>query len=166
VSPRRFIVRSMALCALAALPAPGSRADVPAPADAQAAQILGRWLPNPPDGLIEISRAADGHYRGQIIGGDTPYRTDDKNPDPAKRTAQLIGRIILQDLTYEGHGRWSGGTIYDPDTGHTYSCNVDLLDANRLKLHGYVLGMSFLGRSQMWTRYSGTDLLLPKVKKP
>jgi uncharacterized protein (DUF2147 family) len=156
----RLVLRCAAWCALAVLPAPGSRA---AEQDAQAAQVLGRWVTDPPDGLIEISRTADGHYQGQIIGGDTPNRTDAKNPDPAKRTAQLIGQIILHDLTYAGHGRWSGGTVYDPDSGHTYACNVDLLDANRIKLHGYVMGMSFLGRSQVWTRHTGTTLLLPKV---
>ena len=41
------------------------------------------------DGIIDISLTADGHYQGKIIGGDSPNRTDAKNPDPARRAAPL-----------------------------------------------------------------------------
>jgi uncharacterized protein (DUF2147 family) len=142
------------------LPEPGSRAA--APPDEQAAQVIGRWLTDPPDGIIEISLAPDGSYQGKIIGGDSPNRTDSKNPDPSKRSTQLLGQPILHGLKYDGHGRWSGGSIYDPDSGHTYSCHLELLDANKLKLRGY-FGVSLLGRTQVWTRYTGTNLVLPKV---
>jgi uncharacterized protein (DUF2147 family) len=133
--------------------------------DSQAAQVIGRWLTDPPDGIIEISVSVDGHYQGRIIGGDSPNRVDAKNPDPARRSAQLLGQLILQDLSYEGHGRWSGGSIYDPDSGHTYSCHLELLDPNKLKVRGF-LGVSLLGRTQVWTRYTGTTLVLPKAGKP
>lgn len=156
----RLAVRCVALCALAVLPEPGSRAATPT--DEQAAPVIGRWLTDPPDGIIEISLAPDGTYQGKIIGGDSPNRTDSKNPDPARRSATLLGQPILHDLKYDGHGHWSGGSIYDPDSGHTYSCHMDLLDANKLKVRGY-LGLSLLGRTQVWTRYTGTSLILPKV---
>jgi uncharacterized protein (DUF2147 family) len=158
----RLVLRGAALCALALLPEPGSRAAAP---DSQAAQVIGRWLTDPPDGIIEISVSVDGHYQGRIIGGDSPNRVDAKNPDPARRSAQLLGQLILQDLSYEGHGRWSGGSIYDPDSGHTYSCHLELLDPNKLKVRGF-LGVSLLGRTQVWTRYTGTTLVLPKAGKP
>jgi hypothetical protein len=109
------------LCALALTPAPGSRA---ASADEQAQRVIARWLTDPPDGIIEISLAPDGTYQGRIIGGNTPNRTDASNPDPAKRSATLLGQT--------------------------------------LKLRGY-LGVSLLGRTQVWTRYTGASLVLPKV---
>jgi uncharacterized protein (DUF2147 family) len=123
-------------------------------------QILGRWLTEPRNGIIEIDVAADGSYQGKIIGGDSPHRTDSKNPDPAKRPAELLGQVILHQMKYDGRGQWSGGSIYDPDTGHTYSCKLELLDENKLKVRGF-LGVSLLGRTQIWTRYTGTSLVLP-----
>ena len=153
------MLRCLGLFALALLPQPGSRA---AAADELAPQIIGRWLTDPPDGIIQISLAADGSYEGKIIGGDTPNRTDSKNPDAARRSAPLLGQLILHQLKYDGHGHWSGGSIYDPDSGHTYSCRLELLEPTKLKVRGF-LGVSLLGRTQVWTRYTGTTLLLPKV---
>jgi uncharacterized protein (DUF2147 family) len=158
----RLILRCVALCALAVLPEPGSRAAAP---DEQSAQLLGRWLTDPPDGIIEIAVAADGSYQGKIIGGDSPDRLDSKNPDQAKRSASLLGQLIMRDLKYDGQGRWSGGSIYDPDSGHTYSVHLELVDANKLKVRGY-LGVSLLGRTTTWMRYTGTSLILPKATKP
>jgi uncharacterized protein (DUF2147 family) len=153
------VLRCLGLCALALLPEPGSRA---AAADEQAPQIIGRWLTDPPDGIIEISLAADGSYDGKIIGGDTPNRIDSKNPDAARRSAPLLGQLILHQMKYDGHGHWSGGSIYDPDSGHTYSCRLELLEPTKLKVRGF-LGLALLGRTQVWTRYTGTMLVLPKV---
>jgi uncharacterized protein (DUF2147 family) len=158
----RLILKCMALCTLAVLPQPGSRAAEP---DAQAAQAIGRWLTDPPDGIIEISLAADGTYQGKIIGGDSPDRIDSKNPDPSKRSQPLLGQAILRGLKYDGQNRFSGGTIYDPDSGHTYHCNLELLEANKLRVRGYI-GVSLLGRTQVWTRFTGASLVLPKSTKP
>jgi uncharacterized protein (DUF2147 family) len=129
-------------------------------ADAQAQQILGRWLTEPRNGIIEIGIAADGSYQGRIIGGNSINRLDSKNPQPAKRSEPLLGQIILQQMKYDAHGQWSGGSLYDPDSGHTYSCRLELLDPDRLKVRGF-LGVSLLGRTQVWTRYTGTSLVLP-----
>ena len=68
--------------------------------------------------------------------------------------------MILHQMKYDGRAQWSGGSIYDPDTGHTYSCKLELLDPNKLKVRGF-LGVSLLGRTQIWTRYTGTSLVLP-----
>jgi uncharacterized protein (DUF2147 family) len=129
-------------------------------ADALEPQILGRWLTEPRDGIIEISVAAEGSYQGKIIGGNSPNRLDSKNPQASKRSELLLGQIILQQMKYDGHGQWSGGSIYDPNTGHTYSCRLELLEPDRLKVRGF-LGVSLLGRTQVWTRYSGSSLVLP-----
>src|SRR5471032_3177130 len=122
--------------------------------------ILGRWLTEPRDGIIEITRAADNTYQGRIIGGNAPHRLDPHNPDPARRQQELLGQTILQGLHRDGEGSWSGGTIYDPDSGRTYKCHIELLDRDRLKLRGFI-GISLLGRSQTWSRYLGTSLVLP-----
>jgi uncharacterized protein (DUF2147 family) len=122
--------------------------------------ILGRWLTEPRDGIIEITRAADNSFQGRIIGGNAPGRLDSHNPDPARRPQQLLGQAILQGLHPDGEGGWSGGTIYDPNSGRTYKCRMELLDGDHLKLRGFI-GISLLGRTQTWSRYRGTALVLP-----
>jgi uncharacterized protein (DUF2147 family) len=134
------------------------------PATVRAAEpggaATGRWLTEPKDGIIEVSLNAAGRLEGRIIGGNSPGRLDAKNPDPAARTQVLRGQLILRDMAADGTGRWTGGTIYDPDSGKTYKCNLELLADGSLKVRGYI-GFSLLGRSQLWTRYTGTTLDLP-----
>jgi uncharacterized protein (DUF2147 family) len=139
---------------LACSAAPAAQADVPSQ------QILGRWLTEPRTGVIEISIAADGSLQGTIIGGDSPNRLDTKNPDSAKRSQRLLGQLILKQMKYDGSGHWSGGTIYDPDSGHIYSCRFELQEPDRLKVRGFI-GLSLLGRTQIWTRFTGSSLVLP-----
>jgi uncharacterized protein (DUF2147 family) len=129
--------------------------------DAQAELILGNWLTARRNGIIQISRSPDGHYQGRIVGGDEPERVDANNPDPTRRTQRLFGQTILRDMNYDGQGRWSGGTIYDPDSGHTYRCRIELRGHDQLRIRGF-LGVSLIGRSQIWTRYLGTSMLLPQ----
>jgi uncharacterized protein (DUF2147 family) len=122
----------------------------------QASPILGRWLTQPGDGIIEITRAADNTYHGTIIGGNAPHRVDEHNPDPARRQQLLLGQVILKDM-HEDDGALVGGTIYEPDTGRTYKCRIETLDRDRLKVRGFI-GVSLLGRSQVWTRFTGASL--------
>ncbi len=54
-------------------------------------------------------------------------------------------------LSGDGDGKWSGGFIYDPNSGKTDHCKLKLKDRNTLKLRGYI-GISLLGRTDIWTR--------------
>jgi uncharacterized protein (DUF2147 family) len=132
--------------------------------DDPAAQILGNWLTEPRDGIIEISRASDGSYRGTIVGGNDPQRLDAHNPDQARRSQTLLGQSILRGMKYDGDGKWSGGTIYDPDSGRTYQCRLQRLDQDRLQVRGFI-GFALLGRSQVWTRYLGSSMTLPPASR-
>lgn len=132
-------------------------------ADDAPTRVLGNWLTEPKDGIIQISTAADGTLQGRIVGGNEPGKLDSKNPDPAKRTLALRGQVILSGLKYDGTGKWSGGTIYKPADGKSYKCKVELLADGTLKVRGFI-GVSLLGQSQVWTRYTGTSMDLPKAK--
>ncbi len=152
--PRSLPIIPTLLLALAlAVPTAGA-------SDDQAMLILGNWLTEPRDGIIEISIAGDGSYQGRIVGGNSPQRQDQHNPDPARRSQLLLGRTIFHGMKYDGEGKWSGGTIYDPDSGRTYRCRLERLDAERLQVRGFV-GFALLGRSQVWTRYRGSSMTLP-----
>jgi len=114
-------------------------------------QILGRWLTQSKDGLVQIYLAATGQFEGRISGGGGTERLDDMNPDSALRTQVLRGRVILQGFRYAGARKWTEGTLYDPNNGKTYKCNIELTNADTLTIRGYT-GMSLFGRTIVWRR--------------
>ncbi len=134
------------LVALAALAASAASAS---PAD-----IEGTWLSGDGDGLIRIE-VTDTSISARIVGSpnDDPERptTDVRNPDPKLRDRALIGLDIFSGFRYDGDGRWSGGFIYDPNSGKTYRCKLKLLDRDTLKVRGFI-GISLIGRTETWHR--------------
>lgn len=150
------VVQLLLVAALGLLPGPSAWA-----ADEAQAKVLGNWLTEPKDGIIQISEAADGTLQGRIVGGNEPGKLDQHNPDPAKRTQVLRGQLILNGLKSEGNGKWSGGTIYDPSSGSTYRCKLELRADGSLKVRGFI-GFALLGKTQIWSRYGGTSMDLPR----
>ena len=136
-----------ACCLLAGLLA--GNAVPAAPAD-----IAGTWLSGDGDGLIEIR--VDGNALTARIQGspnnepDRP-KTDVLNPDPALRERALIGLNIFTGFSYDGDNRWSGGFIYDPNSGKTYRGKLHLVDASTLEVRGFI-GISLIGRTETWRR--------------
>jgi uncharacterized protein (DUF2147 family) len=116
--------------------------------------IEGIWLSGDGDGWIEITLAGEG-LSGVIKGSpnddDERPDKDEKNPEPALRERPLTGLELFGGFSYEGEGRWTGGTIYDPNSGKTYRCVVTWVDENTLKVRGYI-GVPMLGRTETWTR--------------
>jgi len=117
--------------------------------------IEGRWLTQKGDGWIRIQIVGDS-LEGSVAGSPDPKQReerkfDDRNPDTNLRTRRLEGLTIMTGFEYEGDGRWSGGTVYDPNSGKTYKCTVTQLDTDTLKIRGYI-GISLFGRSETWTR--------------
>ena len=140
----------------AVLPCAAAAADAPL-------GVFGHWLTEPKDGIIEVTQLGDGSLQGRIVGGAYPGKKDLDNPNPALRDRPLRGQVILRGLKRDGDHRWSGGTIYKPDGGRTYKCQLELQPDGTLKVRGYI-GFSLLGVSQTWTRYSGTSMDLPPPK--
>ena len=63
----------------------------------------------------------------------------------------MQGLTILEGFSYQEENLWSGGTIYDPNSGKTYKCKLSLNDDGTLKVRGYV-GVSLFGRTEVWKR--------------
>lgn len=120
---------------------------------ADPATVEGRWLTQEQDGWIRLAVVGD-TLEGSIAGSpndDEEREFDDRNPDPSLRNRRLQGLTIMTGFRYDDDGRWTGGKVYDPNTGKTYKCTVTLLDDNTLKIRGYI-GVSLFGRSETWTR--------------
>ena len=128
---------------------------LPLAAASTMAGIEGRWLSGDGDGWIEVTIEGD-RLVGRIAGspndrpGGAP-RHDELNPDPALRGRPLKGLTIMSGFRYDKDGRWVDGRIYDPNSGNTYKGTIQQVDANTLKLRGYV-GISLFGRTETWTR--------------
>lgn len=69
----------------------------------------------------------------------------------ALKNVPVIGLVILSGLKKDG-AEYTGGQILDPDNGKTYSSKLSLTDGGKkLNVRGYI-GVSMLGRSQIWQR--------------
>ncbi len=141
--------------------------------------ILGKWLYINEKGEqvhIEVYKQGDRYY-GKIVwlqypNYDAQYLIDNdhpenenpniklggakidyKNPDPARRNDPVIGMVIMRGVKFDADdSEWNDGYVYKADEGKLYTCFAALENPDRLKLKGYVAGMTFLGKSRYWDR--------------
>lgn len=118
----------------------------------------GRWLTQDKDGVVEVYRCGDAlcgrllRFQRAALQGN-PRALDIHNQEPALRNRPLCGLVILWGFRPDGQDHWSGGSAYDPKSGHTYGGQMTLKPDGGLSLRGYI-GISLFGRSENWTRYA------------
>jgi uncharacterized protein (DUF2147 family) len=119
------------------------------PAAAQKAEdALGVWL-HPDNGShVEFYKCGEG-VCGRIVKVVDGQKTDDKNPDPAKRNRPIVGLVIMQGAKKSGDTAWSGN-LYNREDGKTYSGTVAVKSKDRLDLSGCVALV--LCKTVTWTR--------------
>lgn len=120
-------------------------------------EIVGTWFNTSKSGKVEIIKKGDKFF-GEIVWLKEPLdensgkaKVDENNPDESKRSLAIIGLQVLKNFVYDGEGKYSGGTIYDPENGKTYKCKMTLVDKDKLDVRGYI-GIPALGRTENWTR--------------
>lgn len=125
---------------------------------ASGASPEGFWRTAGGNGIIQITICgADGTLCGKLAwfrikpDNPNPKGLDLKNPDPAQRNRPLCGLTFMYGFKPAGEERWAGGAIYDLENGNTYNATMALRPDGKLDLHGYI-GISLLGRSEIWTR--------------
>ena len=74
---------------------------------------------------------------------------DARNPDPALRNRTIMGLPMIRDFKPAAPGRWTGGKIYDPNTGKTYDSKMRVNGDGTLKVEGCVLVVC---QAQTWRR--------------
>ncbi len=112
-------------------------------------EIKGTWQTAAKDAQLFIYKEG-AHFTGKITWLKRPGK-DTKNPEPAMRTRDLIGMVILKGFIFNGNNKWDDGKIYDPSGGKTYSCKIKLKNNNTLEIRGYI-GISLIGKTEVWTR--------------
>jgi uncharacterized protein (DUF2147 family) len=129
------------------LPAIWSRA-------ADTASAVGLWKNE--DATFEIFED-QGTLSGKIITLREPRteegkeKTDIHNPDPSKRERPIIGLVFMSGFTKKSDTRWENGKVYDPKSGNTYSSYLELDGPEKIKCRGFI-GISLIGRTEVWTR--------------
>ncbi len=79
-------------------------------------------------------------------------KLDKHNPDSNLQSRPLMGLEIVKDFYKDDEpNKWTGGTIYSPREGKTYTAEFTMADNNTLALRGYVF-VPLLGKTQTWTR--------------
>lgn len=76
---------------------------------------------------------------------------DECDKDDPRYNKRVMGMVILEGLEKGKDNLWENGEILDPKNGSVYSCYIELIEKDKLKLRGY-LGFSLIGRTQYWYR--------------
>lgn len=117
----------------------------------QADDIIGKWLTMGEKSHIEIYKSADnGLYYGKIVWLREP-KEENGAPKKDKNGNKIIQMVNLKDFKFDS-GEWVDGTIYDPESGKTYYCTMELQEENLLKVRGSVDSWGWIGRTDTWTR--------------
>jgi len=119
--------------------------------------IIGSWKNGEGTGIIQIYKNGE-KYQGKITWLKEPNdpetgkpKLDKKHPDEKNHSRPVMGLVNMWGFTHTADKEWTGGKIYDPKNGKTYSCKIAMETNNTLKVRGYI-GISLIGRNDTWTR--------------
>jgi len=104
--------------------------------------------------IIRITEV-NGEFKGVVEKlfdqpGDDPAHLC-KECKGERKDKPIIGMTILWGLKKDGD-IWAGGEILDPHNGKIYRCKMTLSDDGKsLNVRGFI-GISLIGRSQIWWR--------------
>jgi uncharacterized protein (DUF2147 family) len=116
--------------------------------------IIGTWLTGSGKGKVKITQNGN-LFEGTIVWLKDPLVNgkpdlDDLNPQKDLRSRPVMGIKVLSGLKFNASSnKWEEGTIYDPENGKSYSCNITQVDEKKIHLRGYI-GISLIGRTDTW----------------
>jgi len=116
---------------------------------------VGVWTNQDGKARFEIYKCGD-KLCGKIVSLKEPNRNgkpkvDINNEDKKLRNRPILGMQFMKGFEYDGDNKWDDGTIYDPESGKTYSCYMKMVGPDKMEVKGYI-GISLIGRTQTWTR--------------
>lgn len=105
-------------------------------------EIIGKWLSQDKEAMIEIYEN-QGKYFGKFVwlkkATDAKGQplTDTQNPNAALRKQPLMNMVMLSNM-YFTDKKWKGGTIYNPESGKSYRCEMWQSKPQTLNVRGYL----------------------------
>lgn len=116
----------------------------------------GEWLTPGGAARVQVApcKTQPAHLCGVIVGLRNPLDPkgqpprDRNNPDPALKTRLILGLPFISGFKPSAPGKWTGGRIYDPNSGKTYASKLAVI-GKTLKVEGCI---AVICRAQIWTR--------------
>lgn len=119
------------------------------PAQAQTAEdAFGTWR-HPDNGShVDVYKCGEGLCAkiSKVVDGQ---KTDDKNPDAAKRSRPIVGLVIMSGAKKTGTAEWKG-SLYNRADGGLYSGTLTVKSKNAMDLSGCTAVV--LCKTTTWTR--------------
>ena len=138
-------------------------------------ELAGYWYSEGNESIIQIEKVG-GKFNGKIAWiaepvyekgdpdeGKPKYNREDR--DKSRRHLPIVGLNMIEGFSFDSKGKkWKGGTIYDPESGKTYKCEMKFEDDEenpgsiKLYVRGYI-GVPALGRTTYWRPTPKEDLV-------
>lgn len=118
---------------------------------AEGKDVFGTWRVETGSALVKIQDCGDGTPCGKLVYINAPNEAeilDDNNPDPELALKPLLGSRMLWGFEAKKN-KWSGGRIYDAESGKDYKSKIKLQDDRTLEVKGCVGPFC---QSQTWTK--------------
>jgi uncharacterized protein (DUF2147 family) len=114
-------------------------------------EIIGIWQPQDKSILVSIYEV-NSKYNAKVRDylGNRITKKDVNNPDVKLRNLYVSDVMIIRDMVFDGDS-WTGGEIYDPSKGEIYSCKIEMVDLNTIKVTGYKI-LSIFWKHEVWRR--------------
>ncbi len=118
-----------------------------APASAQGQDPSGTYVSETGETRVRIAKCGSA-FCGTITAVQGEAK-DVHNPDPAKRSRNLVGVQMITNIMPVGEGY--AGELYNYKDGKIYSGKMSFKGGNAMQLSGCVMG-GLVCRSQTWTK--------------
>ena len=140
-----LLILAITVAAVAQAPYLDTRA---AKAPHQKPAVAGQYRAPENKSNVELYKCGGG-LCAKITKNPDGQKTDDKNPDPAKRNRPIVGLVIMHDGKKTSPNKWAG-SLYNRENGKTYAGTVTVKSKDALDLSGCVALV--LCKTVTWTR--------------
>lgn len=113
--------------------------------------VEGEWLTQGGSGKVRIAPCG-AKLCGTISWLRDPADAkamDQNNPDAKLKHRPILGLPMLWGFKPAGPGKWTGGKIYDPNSGKTYDSKMSINANGTLKVEGCIL---MVCQAQTWKK--------------
>jgi uncharacterized protein (DUF2147 family) len=117
--------------------------------------LVGTYLKADGKSKIEFFKSGS-TYSGKVVWLKEPNdvngnpKKDPKNPDKSLRERPLMGMVTITGLTYDGDGKYVGGTAYRPVDGDEVKFKVKVNDDGSINVTG--TKALIFSRTETWKR--------------